>query len=290
MLSVPAEDAEILGKRKYSALNTCASTLIQRHKLVLVRRDPDEMPMKISTVTVCRNSQATIRQTVESFLRQTHSNKELLVIDGGSTDKTVEIVNSFQSDAIRIISEPDRGIYDAMNKGLENFSGDAIGFLNSDDAYRDSSVLGRISEALGRVDAVYGDLVMISDHVTGDVVREWHAGEFKPGTFHTGWMPPHPTFYIRRELAARTGPFDLGYQISADYDFMLRALELQHARVEHIPHVLVDFLVGGVSTTDLGAVIRGNLECLRSRRQHLGAPFLDKALFLKPFRKLKQLT
>ena len=91
-------------------------------------------------------------------------------------------------------------------------------------------------------------------------------------------------------MAARTGPFDLGYQISADYDFMLRALVLQHARVEHIPHVLVDFLVGGVSTTNLSAVIRGNLECLRSRRRHLGAPFLDKALFLKPFCKLKQLT
>jgi len=164
--------------------------------------------MKISTVTVCRNSQVTIAQTIESFLRQTHPDKELLVIDGGSTDRTVEIVNGFQSDAIRIISEPDRGIYDAMNKGLANYSGDAVGFLNSDDAYRDSSVLSRISDALGRADAVYGDLVMISDHMTGNIVREWKASEFKPDAFRTGWMPPHPTFYIRRELAARTGEFD----------------------------------------------------------------------------------
>ncbi len=245
--------------------------------------------MKISTVTVCRNSQATIAQAVASFLRQTHPDKELLVIDGGSTDKTVEIVSSFQNDAIRIISEPDRGIYDAMNKGLASFSGDAIGFLNSDDAYSDPSVLARIAEALTRADAVYGDLVMISDHVTGTVVREWKATEFKPDAFRSGWMPPHPTFYIRRELAARTGKFDLSYRISADYDFMLRAMELHHPRVRRIPHVLVNFMVGGMSTRGLGAVIRGNLECLRSRRRHLGAPPLDVALFTKPMRKLLQL-
>lgn len=245
--------------------------------------------MKISTVTVCRNSQATIAQAVASFLRQTHPDKELLVIDGGSTDKTVEIVSSFQNDAIRIISEPDRGIYDAMNKGLASFSGDAIGFLNSDDAYSDPSVLARIAEALTRADAVYGDLVMISDHVTGTVVREWKATEFKPDAFRSGWMPPHPTFYIRRELAARTGKFDLSYRISADYDFMLRAMELHHPRVRRIPHVLVNFMVGGMSTRGLGAVIRGNLECLRSRRRNLGTPPLDAALFTKPMRKLLQL-
>lgn len=263
--------------------------MIQRDKLALVLCDYDEMPMKISTVTVCRNSQVTIAQTIESFLRQTHPDKELLVIDGGSTDRTVEIVNGFQSDAIRIISEPDRGIYDAMNKGLANYSGDAVGFLNSDDAYRDSSVLSRISDALGRADAVYGDLVMISDHMTGNIVREWKASEFKPDAFRTGWMPPHPTFYIRRELAARTGEFDTSYHISADYDFMLRAMELHHPRVRRIPHVLVNFMVGGMSTRGLTAVIRGNLECLRSRRRHLGAPPLDAALFTKPLRKLLQL-
>ena len=245
--------------------------------------------MKISTVTVCRNSQATIAQTVASFLRQTHPDKELLVIDGGSADKTVEIVSGFQNAAIRIISEPDLGIYDAMNKGLANFSGDAIGFLNSDDAYSDPSVLARIAEALTRADAVYGDLVMISDHVTGNVVREWKATEFKPDAFRTGWMPPHPTFYIRRELAARTGKFDLSYRISADYDFMLRAMELHHPRVRRIPHVLVNFMVGGMSTRGLGAIIRGNLECLHSRRRHLGVPPLDAALFTKPMRKLRQL-
>lgn len=246
--------------------------------------------MKISTVTICYNSEATIENAISSFMRQDYPNKELLLVDGGSTDSTVAIARRFDSDSIRVISEKDGGIYDAMNKGLENFSGDAVGFLNSDDAYHDASCLGRIAQALESADAVYGDLIMVSDHVTKTAVREWKAGEFTPGAFRGGWMPPHPTFYIRRELAARTGRFDLSYRISADYDFMLRALELQHPRVRHIPHVLVDFMVGGMSTTGPAAVIRGNLECLRARQKHLGAPLLDMALFMKPLRKLQQLT
>lgn len=251
---------------------------------------PNEFKMKISTVTVCRNSQATIAQTIESFLHQSHSDKEMLVIDGGSTDKTLDIVRGFNDGSIRIISEEDRGIYDAMNKGLAHFSGDAVGFLNSDDVYHDRYALKRIAEALDVADAAYGDLLMVSDHVVRTVVREWRAGAFEPDAFQSGWMPPHPTFYLKRKLAERTGEFDLSYRISADYDFMLRALELHYPRVSYIPHVLVDFMVGGMSTTGLAAVVRGNLECLRARRRHLGTPLLDMALFLKPLRKLQQLT
>lgn len=246
--------------------------------------------MKISVVTVCLNSRASIARTVQSFLEQKYSDKELLVIDGGSTDGTVGVARSFGSDIIRIISEKDRGIYDAMNKGLANYAGDAIGFLNTDDVYHDSSALTRIAQNLASADAVYGDLIMVSDHATGHVVRTWDAGEFVPGAFRKGWMPPHPTFYLRRELAARTGIFDLSYRISADYDFMLRALETQPARARYIRHALVNFMMGGISTTGPAAVIRGNLECLRSRRRHLGTPMLDAALFMKPLRKLQQLA
>jgi glycosyltransferase len=245
--------------------------------------------MKISTVTVCRNSRATIARTVESFLKQDYPDKELLVIDGGSTDGTPDIVNGFGNDAIRLISEKDDGIYDAMNKGLANYSGDAIGFLNSDDVYHDRHVLGRIVDALEQADAVYGDLTMVSDHATGHVVRQWQAGTFTPGAFRDGWMPPHPTFYVRRALADRVGRFDLSYSISADYDFMLRALELEGARARYIPLVLIDFLMGGMSTTGPLAVVRGNLECLRARQRHLGAPVIDAALFMKPLRKIRQL-
>ncbi|HEY5346825.1 MAG TPA: glycosyltransferase family 2 protein [Rhizomicrobium sp.] len=244
--------------------------------------------MKISAVTVCFNSAATIGHTVESFLAQSHPDKELLVIDGGSADRTVEIVKGFSTSDIRIISESDRGIYDAMNKGLRDFSGDAVGFLNSDDTYHDAGTLARIADGLERTDAVYGDLVMVDSHDTKRVVRNWQAGPFQPGAFRKGWMPPHPTFYIRRELANAVGAFDLHYRISADYDFMLRALELQAPRVGYIPHPMIDFLTGGHGS-GLRAVIKGNLECLRSRHRNLGTPLLDPALVTKPARKILQL-
>jgi glycosyltransferase len=245
--------------------------------------------MKISTVTVSFNSQATIGHTILSFLAQTHPDKEMLVIDGGSRDGTLEIVRGFASGAIRVISEKDRGIYDAMNKGLKNFSGDAVGFLNSDDTYHDDTVLERIAAALEGGDAVHGDLMMVKDHAAKEVVRSWRAGPFRAGAFRKGWMPPHPTFYVRRELAASVGAFDLGYRISADYDFMLRALELHARRTIYVPHPFVDFMVGGASTRGARAVVDGNLECLRSRRKHLGAPLLDWALLAKPARKLRQI-
>ncbi|HEY0282329.1 MAG TPA: glycosyltransferase family 2 protein, partial [Rhizomicrobium sp.] len=231
--------------------------------------------MKISTVTVSFNSRATIARAVQSFLEQTHPDKEMLVVDGASNDGTLDIVRSFASDAIRVISEPDRGIYDAMNKGLGNFSGDAVGFLNSDDVYHDNSVLARIAQALESADAVHGDLVMVMDHVERRAVRTWRAGPFVPGSFRRGWMPPHPTFYIRRALAQAVGAFDLNYGTSADYDFMLRALELQAPRSAYIPFPLIDFMVGGASTKGVRAVVEANLGCLKSRRLHLGAGLID---------------
>ena len=245
--------------------------------------------MKISTVTVSFNSRATIARAIDSFLAQTYPDKEMLVIDGASKDGTLDVVRSFASDAIRIISEKDRGIYDAMNKGLGNFSGDAVGFLNSDDVYHDNSVLARIARALETADAVYGDLVMVKDHADRRAVRTWQAGRFLPGSFRNGWMPPHPTFYIRRALAQAVGAFDLSYGTSADYDFMLRALELHAPRTAYIPHPLIDFKVGGASTKGVSAVVTANLDCLRSRRIHLGAGLVDLALFTKPARKLLQL-
>ena len=245
--------------------------------------------MKISTITVSFNSQATIGRTIESFLEQTHPDKEMLVIDGASKDGTLDVVRSFASDAIQIISERDRGIYDAMNKGLRNYTGDAVGFLNSDNSYHDNSVLARIAEALQNADAVYGDLVMVKDHMDRQIVRAWHTELFVPGSFRRGWMPPHPTFYIRRELASAVGAFDLRYKIAADYDFMLRTLELHAPRTTHIRHPLVDFKVGGASTEGMWSIITTNLNCLKSRRRHLGAGLIDWALFAKPARKLRQL-
>ena len=244
--------------------------------------------MKISVVTVCFNSERTIAHTLESFVGQNHPDKEMIVVDGLSTDRTLEIVRSFGHPAIRVISERDLGIYDAMNKGLGAYTGGAVGFLNSDDTFHDSQALEHIASGLAHADAVYGDVVFVTDHIEKRPVRIWKAGPFRPGSFRWGWMPPHPTLYVRRALAQAVGSFDLQYDMSADYDFMLRALEVNRPTVHYIPHTLVDFMQGGTSTGSFGVYLRGNLTCLKSRRRHLGAPFVDFALFLKPARKAHQ--
>ena len=246
--------------------------------------------MKISVVTVARNSAATIRWTIESFLAQTWTNSELILIDGVSTDGTVTIAEAYCDPRIRIVSEPDRGLYDAMNKGLRLFRGDAVGFLNSDDRYHDAHVLAAIAEALAGSDAVTGDLDFVSDHETRRVLRRWRGTAFRPGAFREGWMPAHPTFYLRRALAERTGMFDTRYRIAADYDYMLRALEGAGAavRVAHLDRVMVDMMAGGASTAGVASYMRGNLESLRARRTWLGAGIVDLALVTKPFGKIGQ--
>jgi glycosyltransferase len=245
--------------------------------------------MKISVVTASFNSEATIGFTIESFLSQSHPEKEMLVIDGASSDGTLKLVESFASDAIRVFSEPDNGVYDAMNKGFHLFEGDAVGFLNSDDTFHDANVLAEIASGLQDADIVYGDLNMVTDHRTKRLARVWRGGAFRRYSFQLGWVPPHPTFYMRREVAQKVGDYDLSYLTTADYDYMLRALALNDFRARYIPRVIADFQMGGISTSGLGVTIRANLECLRSRRQHLNAPLIDAAFFLRFLRRIFQI-
>jgi glycosyltransferase len=250
---------------------------------------PDEIPMKISVVTASLNSQATIGFTIESFLQQNHQEKEMLVIDGASSDATLKIVESFGSDAVRVFSEKDKGVYDAMNKGFRLFQGDVVGFLNSDDMFHDRSALAVIAAAMRDSDIVYGDLNMVTDHRTKSLVRLWRGGIFKHHSFQFGWVPPHPTFYVRRKVVETVGDYDLSYVTTADYDFMLRALALNNFRVRYIPRVIADFQMGGISTKGWRVTVRGNLECLRSRRVHLNAPVIDAAFFLRFLRRIVQI-
>lgn len=245
--------------------------------------------MKVSVVTVARNSARSICYTLESFLEQTHGDAELILVDGASTDGTVAIAEGFRDPRIRVYSEPDNGLYEAMNKGLGLFRGDAVGFLNSDDRFHDRTTLERIAERLATHEIVFGDLDFVRDHATRTVVRRWRGGRYRPGAFRSGWMPAHPTFYVRRSVVQRVGLFDTQLSIAADYDFMLRAMETGSARSAYIPHVLVDMMVGGNSTRNWRAYVRGNLECLASRRKWLRGPVLDYALFAKPARKVGQL-
>jgi glycosyltransferase len=237
--------------------------------------------MKISVITVCLNSAATITGTIQSFLSQTYPSKELLVIDGASTDRTLGIARELANADIRIISDRDKGMYDAMNKGLRLYTGDAVGFLNADDTFHDAGSLARIADGLQNAEAVHSGLVFVENHETKKTLRTWRGTPFKRGQFRWGWLPPHPTFYIRRSLAERTGEFDSCYGNAADYDYMLRALELHALSSAYVPGPLVDFLVGGASS-GMKSVLLANIGCLKSRRKHLGAPLIDFAFFLKP--------
>ncbi len=245
-------------------------------------------PLKISVLTVAFNSAATIPYTIDSFLAQDHAEKEMILIDGASTDSTADIARDYRDDHIVVVSEPDAGMYDALNKALKLYSGDAVGVLNSNDAYHNGSVLSRVAEALETADIVYGHLDFVGSHKTKAVKRRWRATPRPPRGFRTGWMPAHPTFYVRKAVAERVGSFDLSLKTASDYDWMLRAVELHDHSTHLIDAVMVDMMLGGRSTSSLRSHIVHNLEALRSRRRWLGTGLVDYALVAKPLRKVGQ--
>lgn len=223
--------------------------------------------MKISVITVSRNNAGTIGDTLRSVAAQRHPAIEHLVIDGASTDGTLDVVRRVGRHVTHLVSEPDRGIYDAMNKGLRLATGDLVGFLNADDLLADDLAVTRLAEAALGADAVYGDLEYVRAADTSQVVRWWRSGSFEPAALRRGWMPPHPTFYIR-PAAMRGEGFDTGLRIAADYDFMLRHLTQPGLRVAYVPHVLVRMRTGGASNRSLRAVLRKMDEDRRVMQRH----------------------
>ena len=244
--------------------------------------------MRVSVLTATFNSGKTLRSTIESFLAQDHDDKEMLILDGASSDDTLAIAESFRAPNISIHSGKDRGLYDALNKGLGLYAGSVVGVLNSDDAYHDRTILSRVASAIADADAVHGDLDFVTNHLDKAVVRRWRADDPPATGFRSGWMPAHPTFYVRRELAELVGFFDLTYPIAADYDWMLRAIDVHGAQLARIPHVMIDMQVGGMSTNSWRAYLRHGIESLRARQRWLGAGVVDRAFVLKPARKIGQ--
>jgi glycosyltransferase involved in cell wall biosynthesis len=215
--------------------------------------------MKISVITVAFNSAKTVADTLTSVAMQTHPDIEHLIIDGASSDGTVEIVRMHASTQTRLISESDRGIYDAMNKGIALASGEVIGFLNSDDFYANASVLAKIADSFqdSVVDACYGDLVYVSQDKSR-VVRYWKSKPFTKGDFAKGWCPAHPTFYVRKSVIERMGLFDQSYKMGVDVEFMMRYLECGKIRAVYLPHVLVHMRLGGASNQSLKNIFLQN--------------------------------
>ncbi|MEL7229013.1 MAG: glycosyltransferase family 2 protein [Pseudomonadota bacterium] len=246
--------------------------------------------MRISVLTVTYNSAKTLPYTLDSFFAQSYQDKELVIVDGASKDDTMEIVEHYAAgaDTVKVISEPDKGMYDALNKGLKLYTGDAVGVLNSDDCYAHKDVLATIAEGLAQAPSVHGHLDFVNNHKDQRIVRRWRGRVMPKRGFRYGWMPAHPTFYVRREIAERAGAFDTSYRIAADYDWMIRAINAQGRQPELIRDIMIHMQSGGMSTSSISAFLKHNWEASNIRRKNKITGLVDYALVAKPARKVRQ--
>lgn len=204
--------------------------------------------MKISIITVCYNSAGTIEDTIKSIISQNHADLEYIIIDGGSTDNTLEIINKYKDKIAKIISEPDKGIYDAMNKGIGLTTGEVVGIINSDDFYEHYTVLDEVVNCFenSKIDACYGNIKYVDRLNIDKQVRFWKAGHYEKKKLNSGWIMPHPAFFIRKEVYNRLGLFNLDFRIAADYELMLRFLK-NNIEVQYLDVTLVCMREGGFS-------------------------------------------
>lgn len=226
------------------------------------------MELKLSVITAVYNREDTVAQAISSVAAQSYSDVEHVIIDGASTDGTLDAVQSLARPGMRVISEPDRGIYDALNKGIRNATGDVVGLMHSDDFFAHDRVLEKVAMAFASTgaEAVYGDLDYVAAEDTSKVIRHWRSGEFTPQVLARGWMPPHPTLFVRREAMMRLGLYNTDYRISADYEAILRWFGKGGLSLTYIPEVLVKMRVGGESNRSLGRIIQKSHEDYRALR------------------------
>lgn len=225
-------------------------------------------PVTVSVVTVCRNSVATIGATLASVQTQGHPSIQHIVIDGASTDGTQELVRRGLRDGGVLVSEPDTGIYNAMNKGVALATGDIIAFLNADDAYAHDDVVASVCREFGRgdVNAIFGDVAFFNDADFKKMVRRYDSGKFRPDRIRWGWMPAHPGMFVARDVYEALGGFAENYRIAGDFDFVVRAFKNKLIRYRHVPEIFVNMQMGGESTRNLAAKMRINREVVQACR------------------------
>lgn len=244
--------------------------------------------MKVSIITATYNSAATLSDTLASLEAQTYSNIEYIIVDGASKDETVELARSQCSRIAKLVSEPDKGIYDALNKGISLATGDIVGFLHSDDILAYPEAIEDLVSCFssGNHDAIYADLDYVSKDDIQKVIRHWVSGSFDERKLAWGWMPPHPTFYMKKELYEKFGGFNLSYPIAADYDSVLRYLKSNALKVAYNSNVLIKMRVGGASNNSIKNVIRKiKEERLIMKKNGLFYPY---ALIMKRLSKIHQ--
>jgi glycosyltransferase involved in cell wall biosynthesis len=244
--------------------------------------------MKISIITATYNSGATVEHTLQSVRQQDYADKEHIIVDGLSTDKTLEIVSGFDHVA-RLIREKDYGIYDAMNKGIVASSGEVVGILNSDDVYANEKVLTKVKRAFEdpNIEACYADLQYVHSQDLNKVIRVWKSGKLRSRSFYWGWMPPHPTFFVRREIYEKVGLFNTALKSAADYEMMLRILVKHKFKAQYIPEVLVKMRMGGMSNASILNRVKANREDRLAWKINGLQPYFF-TLYAKPIRKISQ--
>ena len=245
--------------------------------------------MKLSIVTPSWNSEETIVDTMRSVDMQTYSKIEHIVIDGASTDSTVKVISDFGSERVKIVSEKDNGIYDAMNKGIRMATGDIVGILNSDDMFYNDYTLELVVHAFQsqKVDCVFGDIIYVQHIDTNKTIRYWRSSPYTHGAFYKGWHPPHPAFFVRKEVYEKYGVFRENFDISADFELMLRFLEKEEVSSFYLGETLVRMRMGGESNRSIRNIVKGNINCLKAFKvNNLRVPLFYPIIRLLP--KVKQ--
>ena len=248
--------------------------------------------MKVSIITVTFNSISVINDCLDSISSQEYDNIQHIVIDGASTDGTLSILESKHSQLNTLISKPDNGIYDAMNKGIKIATGDIIGFLNSDDFYLNNKVISKVVKEFEKdsfLDACYSDLIYVHQFNTSKTIRYVKSSKFQEGLFSKGWCPPHPTFFVRRSVYKKFGNFDLSYKFASDVDLMMRFLEKYKIKSKYIPEVWVKMRMGGVTNKNLKNIWLQNKEIIHSFNKNNLSVNLLKFLILKIILRIVQL-
>jgi glycosyltransferase len=246
--------------------------------------------LKVSIITVVWNNKDTIKDAIESVLAQTYKDIEYIVVDGASSDGTLEVIKRYEKKIDKFISEKDSGIYDAMNKGLALSSGDIVGVLNSDDFFASDDIIQTVVDEFRSkdIDCLYADLEYVDAQDTSKVVRYWKSKEFDPSLFKKGWHPAHPTFYVKKEFYDKYGFFDLEFKIASDYEIMLRFLQKYQLRPSYVNKTFVKMRIGGASNGSIRNIFKANMESYRSWKKN--DLYINPFMFLlKPLSKILQL-
>jgi len=226
--------------------------------------------MKISIITVVYNNKKTIQDAIDSIVNQTYQNIEHIIIDGASTDGTIEIIQNYGDKITKFISEPDKGIYDAMNKGIALATGDVVGILNSDDFYIDDHVIEKVVNIFQEqeVDSLFADLIFVKPHNLDKTIRYYDSSKFNPSKFAYGWMPAHPTFFVKRNIYKKYGVFKTDYKIAADYELLVRFLEKYKISYYYLRLPIIKMRIGGVSTSGIKSNYILNKEIIRACKEN----------------------